>query len=270
MAHRTDGVVAPSASAPRAERLGGDRPLAGADGAVDGGQHQPAGHGGHGRAGRCRWRSCWRRSACCSSPTRSCGCASGSTTRAASTASSARPSAPAAGVVAGWALLGTYVFYGVVTSTAAGIFGTAALDVARHLEEPAAVGRVRARGDRAAARARPGDRAGPRRHAGAADDRGAHRGADPGRHGHRAGAAGHGHRTRRAPDRPLGVRARARHRRLGAVPRHRLRLPVLRRASRPRPRSARRPATPVGRSRARSSASRSSAASTSWSSRRSR
>jgi amino acid transporter len=33
-----------------------------------------------------------------------------------------------AGVVAGWALLGTYVFYGVVTSTAAGIFGTAALD----------------------------------------------------------------------------------------------------------------------------------------------
>src|ERR1700749_3487843 len=33
-----------------------------------------------------------------------------------------------AGVIAGWALLGTYVFYGVVTSTAAGIFGTAALD----------------------------------------------------------------------------------------------------------------------------------------------
>src|SRR5436305_112030 len=32
---------------------------------------------------------------------------------------------PRAGVVAGWALLGTYVFYGVVTSTAAGIFGTA-------------------------------------------------------------------------------------------------------------------------------------------------
>ena len=35
---------------------------------------------------------------------------------------------PRAGVVAGWALLGTYVFYGVVTSTAAGIFGAAALD----------------------------------------------------------------------------------------------------------------------------------------------
>ena len=31
------------------------------------------------------------------------------------------------GVVAGWSLLGTYVFYGVVTSTAAGIFGAAAL-----------------------------------------------------------------------------------------------------------------------------------------------
>ena len=35
---------------------------------------------------------------------------------------------PRAGVIAGWALLGTYVFYGVVTSTAAGIFGAAALD----------------------------------------------------------------------------------------------------------------------------------------------
>ncbi|HET6258459.1 APC family permease [Pseudonocardia sp.] len=35
---------------------------------------------------------------------------------------------PRAGVVAGWSLLGTYVFYGVVTSTAAGIFGAAALD----------------------------------------------------------------------------------------------------------------------------------------------
>jgi len=32
------------------------------------------------------------------------------------------------GVVAGWSLMGTYVFYGVVTSTAAGIFGAAALD----------------------------------------------------------------------------------------------------------------------------------------------
>ncbi len=35
------------------------------------------------------------------------------------------------GVVAGWSLLGTYVFYGVVTSTAAGIFGAAALDALR-------------------------------------------------------------------------------------------------------------------------------------------
>src|SRR4029078_7584937 len=32
-----------------------------------------------------------------------------------------------AGVVAGWSLLGTYVFYGVVTSRAAGIFAAAAL-----------------------------------------------------------------------------------------------------------------------------------------------
>src|ERR1700754_3527764 len=32
-----------------------------------------------------------------------------------------------AGVVAGWGLLGTYTFYGVVTSSATGIFGTAFL-----------------------------------------------------------------------------------------------------------------------------------------------
>lgn len=35
---------------------------------------------------------------------------------------------PRAGVVADWALLGTYTFYGVVTSTAAGIFGAAFLE----------------------------------------------------------------------------------------------------------------------------------------------
>src|SRR5947209_6800458 len=35
---------------------------------------------------------------------------------------------PRLGVVAGWALLGTYVLYGVVTSTAAGIFGATFLD----------------------------------------------------------------------------------------------------------------------------------------------
>src|SRR6202012_1056363 len=34
---------------------------------------------------------------------------------------------PRAGVVAGWGLLGTYTFYAVVTSAAAGIFGTAFL-----------------------------------------------------------------------------------------------------------------------------------------------
>src|SRR6202161_1771901 len=34
---------------------------------------------------------------------------------------------PRAGVVAGWGLLGTYTFYAVVTSAAAGVFGTASL-----------------------------------------------------------------------------------------------------------------------------------------------
>ena len=36
---------------------------------------------------------------------------------------------PRAGVISGWALMGTYTFYGVVTSTAAGIFGAEFLDV---------------------------------------------------------------------------------------------------------------------------------------------
>jgi len=35
---------------------------------------------------------------------------------------------PRAGVISGWSLMGTYVFYGVVTSTAAGIFGADFLD----------------------------------------------------------------------------------------------------------------------------------------------
>jgi amino acid transporter len=35
---------------------------------------------------------------------------------------------PRSGLVAGWALLGTYMFFGVVTSTAAGIFGATFLD----------------------------------------------------------------------------------------------------------------------------------------------
>jgi amino acid transporter len=35
---------------------------------------------------------------------------------------------PKAGVVAGWGLLGTYIFYGIVTSMATGIFGSAFLD----------------------------------------------------------------------------------------------------------------------------------------------
>ena len=37
---------------------------------------------------------------------------------------------PRAGTVAGWSLMGTYCFYGVVTSTAAGIFGTSFLQAA--------------------------------------------------------------------------------------------------------------------------------------------
>ena len=49
---------------------------------------------------------------------------------------------PRAGVVAGWGLLGTYTFYAVVTSTAAGIFGT---DVP---ERRSASGRTRRRGHR--------------------------------------------------------------------------------------------------------------------------
>src|SRR3712207_5674098 len=35
---------------------------------------------------------------------------------------------PRAGVVSGWALMGTYTFYGVVTATASGIFGADFLD----------------------------------------------------------------------------------------------------------------------------------------------
>jgi amino acid transporter len=43
---------------------------------------------------------------------------------------------PRAGVVAGWGLLGTYTFYAVVTSTAAGIFGTAFLNTVGALPHP--------------------------------------------------------------------------------------------------------------------------------------
>src|SRR3954463_9913627 len=38
------------------------------------------------------------------------------------------PLGPRTGLVAGWALLGTYLLYGVVTAMAAGIFGTSFLD----------------------------------------------------------------------------------------------------------------------------------------------
>ena len=108
-------------------RLAGGRPVAGAHGAVHGGQHQPAGRD-RGRAGRCRSRSSSRRSACCSSPTRSSGCASTTSTRGRCTRSSARRSGRGPGVVAGWGLAGTYVFYAVTTAGAAGIFGRGLLD----------------------------------------------------------------------------------------------------------------------------------------------
>src|SRR3954469_2848489 len=43
-----------------------------------------------------------------------------------------------AGVVAGWGLLGTYMFYGVVTSMASGIFGSAFLDAVGIWNDPPA------------------------------------------------------------------------------------------------------------------------------------
>src|SRR6201995_827492 len=43
---------------------------------------------------------------------------------------------PRAGVVAGWGLLGTYTFYAVVTSSAAGIFGTAFLQAVKVWPHP--------------------------------------------------------------------------------------------------------------------------------------
>jgi amino acid transporter len=43
---------------------------------------------------------------------------------------------PKAGVVAGWGLLGTYTFYGVVTSMASGLFGSAFLDAVGIWKDP--------------------------------------------------------------------------------------------------------------------------------------
>ena len=59
---------------------------------------------------------------------------------------------PRAGVVAGLGLFATYTFYAVVTSAAAGIFGTSFLDAVGIWQQPAVVGTVPAGGGGAGAR----------------------------------------------------------------------------------------------------------------------
>ena len=149
-----------------AERSGlaGRRALGRPDGSEHGGEHQPAGHRRRPSAAPYRWRSCSPRSASCWSPTASSGSASTSTTPARSTPSSASTLGPRTGVVAGWRLLGTYVFYGVVTSSATGIFGTAFLDEVGIWPTPAELGAVRPRRARARAGARADHRPGQARH----------------------------------------------------------------------------------------------------------
>ncbi len=89
---------------------------------------------------------------------------------------------PRAGVIAGWALTGTYTFFAVVTAMAGGRFAAGFLDSTRRLEAPAGVGRVPARRGRAAAGLVARGHARPRRHPGAARGRGHHRAADRDRH----------------------------------------------------------------------------------------
>src|ERR1700750_1139013 len=60
---------------------------------------------------------------------------------------------PRTGVVAGWGLLGTYTFYAVVTSAAAGIFGTAFLQEVGIWDKPPTRPSVRPRPASAARRA---------------------------------------------------------------------------------------------------------------------
>ena len=172
-----------------------------------------------------------------------------------------------AGAIAGLCLIGTYVFYALVTASAAGIFGSQFLDIIGVWNNQPSwagflVGFV-ALAAGAAPRGGPGQ-AGRR---GAAQRRGHHGRADrrgrpwwcwsgcwPATHPHGATF------TMKV------FEVAARHELVDAVPRHRLRSAVLRRASRPPRRSARRPTTRSATSRARSSAPRSSAASTSpWS-----
>ena len=86
----------------------------------------PQGRAGPG--GRCRWRSSSPRWECCSSRTRSCGCASTTGTPGRRTRSSGATLGPRAGVVAGWGLVGTYTFYAVTTAGAAGVFGSGLFD----------------------------------------------------------------------------------------------------------------------------------------------
>ncbi len=232
-----------------------------------GGEHQPAGRGRGGaggaarvphRGGRRAARGLHVRPAVPVLPA----------LRRRSTRSSGATLGPRTGVVAGWGLAGTYVFYAVTTAAAAGIFGARLLDYARRLDEPAGLGAdpVRRRG----ARARAGARRAARPSGGTnvllivevctvalilivtvvvlVEAASSH-------------TAPGGSTSRWSVFSP-----EPRHRRIGAVPRRRLRLPVVRRL-----RGVRDPrrggAQPDdGTSRGRSWAWRSSAASTSWSS----
>ena len=136
---------------------------------------------------------------------------------------------PRTGVVAGWGLLGTYTFYAVVTSAAAGIFGTAFLQEVGIWHNPPtwapfvllAVALLLALW-LAIMPARRG--------AARAAERGGHHGrADPGRHRGRAGPAAGRERARRAhvhAERVLGGAGDGHQR---AVPRRGVRLPVVRR-----------------------------------------
>jgi amino acid transporter len=104
---------------------------------------------------------------------------------------------PRTGVISGWALMGTYTFYGVVTATAAGIFGAEFLDALGIWTDqpgwaPFVVGAIALAGVWALAASiiRGG-------YQGAPGDRGHHGRAHPrGQRDHPA-QAGHGHRPQR-------------------------------------------------------------------------
>ena len=232
-ASRGDRVPAPSPHrpAPQPERLAGRRPVGGADGAEHGREHQPAAHRRVRSAAPCRWRSCSRRSACCSSAWGFVRLCQYFQHAGSVYAFVGLTLGPRTGVVAGLALFATYTFYGVVTSSAAGLFMSAFLDQIDVWNNPpawqpfifAAVALALAllltvvpakRGtttllsiegvDRRAHPRRLGRRAGP---------------------GHRPPRA----RRRLAALRPVGVHGVAGPRRLDGVPRRGVRLPVVRR-----------------------------------------